>query len=558
MSVDSKLRGTWRKGRMHTHLRGGAHLISWVVVAFLFVFLADWTFDLPMLVRIPMTLVCIGFVAWLLRKLWWHRLERYNALRVAVRVEREYPELHSLLISYVELNSDQGPRACGSPELMGLVRNQAEDAAHGLNFRNVVSFANLRRLMAGALALVLVFGAFGALATDHMLIAAQRMLGADVPYPTKTRFVSITGDQLVRRGDKVMLAAEVSGRVPLLGTLMVRPLDDPDANWQQLQLDKLDGDRFEHELPHLAGSLAFRFAVGDAVTHRRDEHGTIEVVGPPDIKQTTIAITPPRYTGEEPRTAEDLSFAAPEGSTVVLDLQLGSAVTEATLVFEDGTEQAMELSAEGQAVKAEFTANIGGSYFVRWQVSAQGQGFSFDGTPRRLALEVDRAPVVTLRQPTGEIAVTTAKTLEMVFEAKDDYGIESMKIVYRVNGGEEFGVDLPALSKPGDQKHLAYPRFGVWPLAWRLRDELPYLKSSDEIVLQLEAHDVHAATGEARVGRSQELQVRVLSMLEYQQYITERFAEVQNRIAELKAKQKPIEVEVETLRKQVGSNKDKE
>jgi len=67
----------------------------------------------------------------------------------------------------------------------------------------------------------------------------------------------------------------------------------------------------------------------------------------------------------------------------------------------------------------------------------------------------------------------------------------------------------------------------------------------------LEVRDVHAATAEPRIGRSQELRVRILSLLDYQQYVSEQFAEIQNRIAELKAKQQPIEVEVEALKTKV-------
>ena len=551
MSLERKLRSAWHKGRTLIHVRGLAQMVAWVLAGFLFAFFADWLFDLPLLMRVPLTAAILVFVVWWLRREWWRRLVRFDPLRVAVDVEREYPQLNSLLISYVELSDDERPRASGSPELMAIVRDQADEAAGGLDFRTIVSFTVLRRLLAITLGVVLVFVTCGAVLTDHMVIAAKRLVGMDMPYPTKTRFGAIPGDILVRQGDTVSLVAEVGGQVPLIGTLLVRPLDDEDAAWQRFELDKQGEGSFVHELPHLATSLAYRFEIGDAESHRRDSFGKVEVVGPPKVEGVDIAITPPHYTGAETRSADDLSFEAPEGASVTMDLALSSPVAAATMVTEDGSEQPFELADGGSRATTQLLAKTSGSWFVRWEVEAGGRRFSFDGAPRRLSVVPDRAPVVTLRQPTGEVVATVNKLLEMQFEAKDDFGIQDMAVVYRVNDGEEFRLELPALAKPADQQHLAHPRFGVWPLSWRIRDELPYLKPGDDLVLQLEASDVHAATGEPRVGRSQELRVRVLSLLDYQQYVTEQFAEVQNRIAELKAKQKPIEVEVEALKGKV-------
>jgi hypothetical protein len=547
--VEVKLKRVWRKERLKAHLRGASGAAIALVSAVLLLFAGDWLFDFPAGLRAVLSLGAgVGILA-LLYRTWWSRLRPFDPMSTAVRAEERFPELNSLLISFVELNGSAAT-VTGSRELMDLVRQQAVGVSEPIDFGDLVQLSELRRLLLSALGASLILAGTAGLLPEHLGIALRRLAGADVAYPTRTRFLDRSPDARVRKGQPVELRARVGGAVPRHGRLWIRPAGQ---EWQSIEVKQSAGGAFAHALPPAGESFDFYFEIGDARSHPRSKRGHIDVVHPPVILASSVRVEPPAYTGEPAFTSDRLGVEAPEGSRVRFRVGTDQAVTRTSLLIEGEAPVAAAVGRDGREVEAAVDARRSLGLRFRWTVA--GSDFEFESDPFSLQVRPDRAPAVTLLKPRSDQKATVEKRLALEVRVKDDYGIARLALGYRLNEQPERRVDLGAPSKPADQADRAHARFGTWPVTWALKTDLPQLKPGDKVVVWLEAEDVHAEGQPSRSGRSQERTVEILSLADYNRHILERLGEAEGRLAETHGRQKEIDLQVEGLLKDLEARK---
>ena len=93
-------------------------------------------------------------------------------------------------------------------------------------------------------------------------------------------------------------------------------------------------------------------------------------------------------------------------------------------------------------------------------------------------------------------------------------------------------ISLGAPPANDSQKDLLYPRSGTWPLLWNLRNDLSNLSEGDLIEIAVEVTEVAVNPESARKALSRTCSVEILSVAEYQSYITARFNDLQSDLAE--------------------------
>ena len=488
----------------------------------------DRILDLPRLGRWSFLLIALVLIGWQFFKRWFSQLEPFNLLKCAGQVEKYYPQLGSLLINYVQINSPI-PQASGSQELLGLVKGQAVKVSESIDFGKTVDFKDLSNQIkltvtsvAVLLTCLLIFG-------DSMSVAVKRYLGFNLPYPTDTILYEVPDDMIVAQGTKLSLSVKAKGQVPENGVLHIR--DAGSESWRQISLPRDDKKGFVFSINKTEESFDYYFEVGDAFSHSQREPGLVTVVSPPEIIKQTLQVIPPKYTGLASYEANNLSSTVPLGSKLTWVVSMSLPVSESSLTGPEDLMIPGQIQEKGKSVKFVWVANRAGVY--QMVAREKSMGTNFQGQIHKLNLREDIEPRVSLISPVSDIKATSQKKLELLVRASDDYGLSEFAILYRVNGEKNrHRISLGAPPANDSQKDLLYPRSGTWPLLWNLQNDLPNLSEGDLIEIAVEVTEVAANHESARKALSRTCSVEILSVAEYQSYITTRFNDLQSDLAE--------------------------
>ena len=527
-SLPTKLKGQWKRRRFHTHLKGMLWILFCIPPVWLVLFGLDRILDLPRLGRWSFLLIALVLIGWQFFKRWFSQLEPFNLLKCASQVEKYYPQLGSLLINYVQINSPI-PQASGSQELLGLVKGQAVKVSESIDFGKTVDFKDLSNQIkltvtsvAVLLTCLLIFG-------DSMSVAVKRYLGFNLPYPTDTILYEVPDDMIVAQGTKFSLSVKAKGQVPENGVLHIR--DAGSESWRQISLPRDDKKGFVFSINKTEESFDYYFEVGDAFSHSQREPGLVTVVSPPEIIKQTLQVIPPKYTGLASYEANNLSSTVPLGSKLTWVVSMSLPVSESSLTGPEDLMIPGQIQEKGKSVKFVWVANRAGVY--QMVAREKSMGTNFQGQIHKLNLREDIEPRVSLISPVSDIKATSQKKLELLVRASDDYGLSEFAILYRVNGEKNrHRISLGAPPANDSQKDLLHPRSGTWPLLWNLQNDLPNLSEGDLIEIAVEVTEVAANHESARKALSRTCSVEILSVAEYQSYITARFNDLQTDLAE--------------------------
>ena len=527
-SLPTKLKGQWKRRRFHTHLKGMLWILFCIPPVWLVLFGLDRILDLPRLGRWSFLLIALVLIGWQFFKRWFSQLEPFNLLKCAGQVEKYYPQLGSLLINYVQINSPI-PQASGSQELLGLVKGQAVKVSESIDFGKTVDFKDLSNQIkltvtsvAVLLTCLLIFG-------DSMSVAVKRYLGFNLPYPTDTILYEVPDDMIVAQGTKLSLSVNAKGQVPENGVLHIR--DAGSESWRQISLPRDDKKGFVFSINKTEESFDYYFEVGDAFSHSQREPGLVTVVSPPEIIKQTLQVIPPKYTGLASYEANNLSITVPLGSKLTWVVSMSLPVSESSLTGPEDLMIPGQIQEKGKSVKFVWVANRAGVY--QMVAREKSMGTNFQGQIHKLNLREDIEPRVSLISPVSDIKATSQKKLELLVRASDDYGLSEFAILYRVNGEKNrHRISLGAPPANDSQKDLLHPRSGTWPLLWNLQNDLPNLSEGDLIEIAVEVTEVAANHESARKALSRTCSVEILSVAEYQSYITTRFNDLQSDLAE--------------------------
>ena len=527
-SLQTKLKRQWKRRRFHTHMKGMLWILFCIPPVWLVLFGLDRILDLPRLGRWLFLLIALVLIGWQFFRRWFSQLEPFNLLKCASQVEKHFPQLGSLLINYVQINSPF-LQASGSQELLGLVKGQAVKASESIDFGKTVDFKDLGNQIKLTVTSVAVLSTCLLIFGDSMSVSVKRYLGFNLTYPTDTILYEVPDDMIVAQGTKLSLSVKAKGQVPENGVLHIR--DAGSESWRQISLPRDEKKGFEFSINKTEESFDYYFEVGDTFSHSQREPGLVTVVSPPEIIKQTLQVIPPKYTGLASYEANNLSSTVPLGSKLTWVVSMSLPVSESSLTGPEDLMIPGQIEEKGKSVKFIWVANRAGVY--QMVAREKSIGTNFKGQIHKLNLREDIEPRVSLISPVSDIKATSQKKLELLVRASDDYGLSEFAILYRVNGEKNrHRISLGAPPANDSQKDLLYPRSGTWPLLWNLQNDLPNLSEGDLIEIAVEVTEVAANHESARKALSRTCSVEILSVAEYQSYITTRFNELQSDLAE--------------------------
>ncbi|HET7189909.1 MAG TPA: DUF4175 family protein, partial [Gemmatimonadaceae bacterium] len=364
-------------------------------------------------------------------------LRRTSDQRFALYVEERAPELRQALLSAVhELHAPAAERA--SPSLTARLVERTLAMLAPLQKNAALERPRMVRATRALLAVLVAAVVLLAIGPAGLRHAARALFApwsvAEAAIPVLAVHV-VPGNAAVPRGASVDVGATLAGFDSDSAELAFR--SDSTAEWVRLPMspDKVDGS-FTARLLDLTRRTDYFVESGG---HRSAIY-RLTVSDMPAVRRLALDIRYPAYTGLPGEHVEDGGdVAAVVGSNVTVRPLLTKPVRGAQLVFDDGTVVPLPLGADS-VPRGAFVVRKNGFYRVDLVAS--------DGTPVAGSVQYavdalpDRAPTVTIEQPGRDTKVTTVEEVTIAVRASDDYGVGSMELRYRVNGGDEQRVAL--------------------------------------------------------------------------------------------------------------------
>ena len=537
--VEHKLRGAWHKERRFLHTRGLCFLLVWAVALVLLDLLVDWLFlasyRAPGWARTVLLAINAAALLGVAYVYWWRHLRRYDPVRLALEFERKHPELKSLLVSYVQIDDDALAAMHASPVLVAALRREAVEVTRPMDFREIVSFKELGRLLAFSACVLAGFGGVSAYKSEFFRTLMDRMLhpAVHVEYPTRTTIDKVSGNLSVQQGASVQITATCAGEIPRRGRLHVRA---DGGEWEALGLARTGADAFAHTFRDVRASFDYYVRLGDDESSRY----RVEVVPGPKVVRKRIGLTYPEHTGLAPEQRDSYYVEAPEGTGITWWMRCDRPVQSAELIRDrqDANALALRIRQGGYVVEGTVRAEESFEYQFRWKLA--GHDFVYT-TPGAYLVHVlpDRAPEIEILQPVEDEKATVRKTLSVTFKAGDDYGLGAAKLVYAVGDGPERTWPIGVLGAKSITR--AFDK--------KLAELIGDLAVDQVVTYCVEVADNRPRPGGPNVTRSRKRRVYIVDVAEYLRSILEQQLRWVAEVEELRGEERQAETHVGEIRK---------
>lgn len=486
---------------------------------------ADHFFDLPRPVRILALAVATVFALTILFQrvlLTWNRLPRHDAL--ALYLERQYPAFRSRLISASQLGSQREL----TPESQAFVQRLTQEAqatAHALSPSQVVPPDTLLLALRRWLPLWLVIAIALPAGWPRTGILLQRAFLSEIPLPRQTRITLVTGSLTVGRGEDVRLSALAEGRLPTSGRLTLR---HPSGRTQSLPLES-DPSRpgtYERVIANVPTSFQYQFRLNDAESETFD----VRVLPRPVATNVVFRQILPAYTGWPTQDLAPGNLTLLRGSRLEITATASQPLTSAVvrIVGPDSDLPSTLNPANPAQFHAVVTANDPSLRGFGFQLVDQEGIRSLASTLYAVEVVADRPPQIRLTLPVRREELATPRgTVRLAFEARDDFGIGSLRLHYLPAGAPTNAAATVELDLEESPATLLRRQF-----LWTLATLQPPVAEGNLIEFWIEAEDRNDQDGPGR-GRTERHLIRVVSEAEKRADLLGRATDAISRLGEV-------------------------
>ncbi|MDE0481235.1 MAG: hypothetical protein OXI67_01530 [Candidatus Poribacteria bacterium] len=425
-------------------------------------------FQLPLhsLIRSSIVILSVGIAIYItFRILIRPLLRKLPHSTVAAYLEKAYPNIENRILSAVQLKPTLENNRLGyAQEFVEQLIFQTQQDVKKIESKKIFQneFVKIKR-NAG-----ITVVALGVLAlTNFLLPSALKGFTQTIETLPKTPMEGFTaqieevrpGNIQIKRGADVTVTAKVSGHldasVYLYYCLAQADSESKnDTNVQESPDTDMNAGQNEQQLPHLSDSetwqsllmnrepteipysakienidrsLQYYVSTKDVAS----EHYQITVSHEPIVKTFQLQLNYPAYTQLPSQTLEantgDLEVLY--GTEVVLTGESNKPLTEAHLIFEESDLVKLEIEAETQ-MKGSFIAKEAGTYHIQIQDT---DGLT-NSDPLSYTLNVfkDSVPQVEIIEPGKDLVLDNDMLVKLKVEATDDYGIQALQLVHRI------------------------------------------------------------------------------------------------------------------------------
>ena len=391
----------------------------------------------------------------------WRRIGTHHA---AHRAERRVPAFGGRLATWHD-----GARRQPASALLALLAAEAEAIAAAQ------PPARVAPVWWFALPLSAIFAAAALLlwslhlAPQDWRLPAQRLWLGEMFSDTRPRIVVEPGDVVVPRGADVVLSARAHGFAA--GTLRVNATFASAGGWERADMLQVSGDEHRQEFVLVAVSEPVSYFVSAAGVN--SDRFRIAVADLPVLEGIALTLDYPAWTRLASTRQDHGDVRGVEGTKVHVQARASQPLRAARLVV-NGEQIALEDGA------GRFSIESAGS----WHLAVQhGDALVRVSDEYFVELISDEPPEVEFAFPGRDRSATAIEEVALRFQARDDFGVESLVLHYAVNGGAWRDIAAgPAGTRETHLGHLfEFEGLGVGDRALRPGDVLSFYVAAKDV-----------------------------------------------------------------------------
>jgi hypothetical protein len=353
---------------------------------------------------------------------------------VALYIEEHEPSLKGMLVSALEFGGENNPAL--SAALMEQLVTTAVERCDVVENGRRIERTNIYRsssMLAGVMAMAAGVFFFSPLFLENGAPFLFGLGGSDgeSPYSVAVSPGSIT----VARGADEKIAAHLTGFVSDEVEIATRRGEDGEWERSGMVLDE-DGEAHMIFLFDLTEATDYYVEAANV----RSPVFRIDVVDVPYVDRMDLVYDFPSYTRLEDDIVEDGGdVAALPGTEITIRLTPTVDVPAGRLVMNSGDSIPLVQGDDGRWT-ASFRVRGEDSYHIELQ-RFDGE-FMVSSRDYSIFPLDDQPPIISFETPGRDVKVSSIEEVFTELDARDDYGLRTVELVFSVNGGEEQVVPL--------------------------------------------------------------------------------------------------------------------
>jgi hypothetical protein len=244
------------------------------------------------------------------------------------------------------------------------------------------------------------------------------------------------GNATVRRNSDQLITTHVTGMRPDKAQLFARY--GSASGWEpvamQDQHDTGSGATYQFVFAGLPENVEYYVAAGPLVS----THYTLRVLDLPSVKHIKVTYRYPAWTGMKPVTEESGDLRAIEGTEAALEVEMDRRLKDGRLTLDNG--QMIQLAGgEGNRYRGSIRLEKDGAYHLADIDGGQEVRLSEDYF---IATDKAMPPEISIDRPGGDYRASPIEEVTVGVTARDQFGLEDVRLHYSVNGGPTEDVSL--------------------------------------------------------------------------------------------------------------------
>ncbi|WP_339727300.1 hypothetical protein [uncultured Gimesia sp.] len=455
-SIRAQLEQLHRKIHQLIWLNGLCWGLSMLLMLALLVISFDWTLNISdPVIRLILGLSAGGLVVWTL----WRNLviplkTPLTDLDLALKIERQYPDLKDSFSSSIQFENQPATHFTGSSQLRQAVIEDAYRKASRINFQELIDTHPIRKIMFSAAFLSLMVASISLIYPQQAGLGIQRLMRPfSAPAWPQTVELQILDENLIpiETGPKnPYQVVEGQNFQFFVENRKGAPPEDLQIEYQTIQDPQARGKLYSEPLrivsvPDPAGisrdlgtgslvisnkSIKLRGTGGD---DRSMNWLTIVSVPPTTLELQEVTLTPPAYSQRPKKTLPTGigNFKALVGTRVNIKASSNKLLKVVDLRIKDQEPISIKLDPDRKHFSVQFIVQEPGTYSY-WFDLENDQGFR-PPTPQRFEITAiaDSVPEVFLEDPQTDLQVTPAAQIPLTVSIQDDLKVASALIRYQ-------------------------------------------------------------------------------------------------------------------------------
>jgi hypothetical protein len=378
------------------------------------------------------------------------------------------PDISDRLLNAYQIQSTD--EEFSSPELRNLAVSRFYGTIERADFRTLLNLkqfllplGRLFYILAGGIVISVLLG-------DHLLVSAKRIFNPAGEYHpiSSYHFEVLPGDTTVIAGKPVTVRVKLTG--PEAEDYQIDIYETKSGNSHHLNLER-KGSVYNATITGIRSDFNYQISAIPVWEISREmllksEIYKVGVIIPPTVNDLQISIKPPAYTGlevvlPEPNTGDILAY---RGSEVDLTARLNKSVRTAVLNFSSGVQ--IPAVVRGETISARF--KVTGSENYRLQLIDEQNVENEDPIRYQIKVMEDIPPVITVLEPGRDIDLAPDAELDLLFEARDDFGFSRLWLAYQIVSNSEYTKDTTWQQIPLDLpsgRHDFFRQQYLWEFA---------------------------------------------------------------------------------------------